>query len=508
MKKIIIAIFTILFVLLTLVISVFFIFFKQAPITYAQYNSKKINKQIDDQLLGVNRNDIRKKASLINEKSIAELQKSVEKGVLTYYDITAYYLDRIQRIDQKEQGINAILVINPDAIKLAKKYDTRKNVSKKALYGLPVTIKDNINTFDMPTSSGTYALRNFIPKSDATVVSKLKEQEAIILAKTNLSELANFMSYKMPDGYSSSGGQTQNPFGKLKLSPLGSSSGSAASVTSNIGVASLGSETTGSIISPSYAQSVVGFKPSHNNVSNSGVFPLSPSLDTVGPIAKNVQDVIQIYNSISYNNRKKINLDTLRANELKGKRIGISSSLNDKDKNVIKNLIHNLGGETLHIEFDESSINSNKIISNEFKFALAAFSEKNHLPFKNLEQLIEYNKQDKHKRMKYGQILIEQANKIDNKDENFVSSQISLAQRRLSYFQRKKHIDFIVSYNDRDVLLPSVAGYPVVTLPNGKDENNQLKALTLIGFENRDEDLLRGAYTLEKNLIKRETPEL
>lgn len=508
MKKIFIFTTLIVIIILSILITVYFFFFKQAPLKYAQYNTEKINNDVNKQLKGIDLKSVRSKKNLIFEKSIQELQKAVEQGQLTYTEITAFYLDRIQYIDQREKGLNSILEINPNAIKLAKEYDKRPNEEHKPLYGLPVTLKDNINTIDMPTSAGTHILRNFYPNRDAKVTSQLKNSDAIILAKTNLSELANFMSFKMPDGYSSKGGQTQNPYGKLKISPLGSSSGSAVSITSNIGVASVGSETTGSIISPSYAQSVVGFKPTHERVSNQGVFPLSPSLDTIGPITRNVMDTIVMYNLMNIDSDKKIKVNELPLNALQSAKVGISKKLDDDSAKNIKILLHKLGARTYDVEVNQENINNAEIINNEFKFAVNRFSEENRLPFKTLSQLIDYNQRDKNKRMKYGQYLIEMANKTKNGDNKFVESQIKLAQNRLKEYQRMDNLDFIISYNADEILLPSVAGAPVITIPYNRDDNEEPQSLTLIGFKNEDNNLLKAAYALEQNLPKRKLPNL
>ncbi|HGN7139901.1 TPA: amidase family protein [Staphylococcus aureus] len=508
MKRIITFVTVIVIAIISILITAYFWIFKQAPLEYAQYNTEKINNDINKQLKSIDLKRVRSKEHLILEKKIQELHKSVEKGELTYTDITAFYLDRIQNIDQQEKGLNAILEINPDAIKLAKEYDKRPKEEFKPLYGLPVTLKDNINTIDMPTSVGTHILRNFYPSKDAKVTTQLKSSGAIILAKTNLSELANFMSFKMPDGYSSKGGQTQNPYGKLKISPLGSSSGSAVSITSNIGVASVGTETTGSIISPSYAQSVVGFKPSHEKVSNQGVFPLSPSLDTIGPITRNVMDAIVMYNVMNTDSDNKIKVNELSLNVLQSAKVGISKKIDDDSAEKIRTLLHKLGARTYDVEINQEKLNNTEIINNEFKFAVNRFSEENKLPFKTLSHLIDYNQNDKTKRMKYGQYLIEMANENKNGDNKFVESQIKLAQDRLKNYQRTDNLDFIISYNDDEILLPAIAGAPVITIPYNRDDNEEPKNLTLIGFKNEDNNLLKVAYALEQSLSKRKLPDL
>lgn len=215
------------------------------------YNQERIVKTIEDQLKETDVQKARTKAPLIIEKNITELQQAIANGTLTYEELTAFYLDRILQFDQIDNGMNSISEINPQAIKEAKAFDQQASQTpKKPLYGIPVTLKENINTTNMISSAGAYALRTFKPKEDAEVVKKLTEAQALILGKVNLSELANYMSMKAPSGYSSKHGQTLNPYGPLKITPSGSSSGSGASVTMNIGAFSLGTETMGSIVSP------------------------------------------------------------------------------------------------------------------------------------------------------------------------------------------------------------------------------------------------------------------
>lgn len=165
------------------------------------------------------------------EKSIGDLQMAIRTGKLSYEELTAFYLDRIRTIDLGPNGLNATMEINPNVMAEARACDHHPEKGR-CLTGIPVLIKDNIITKDMPTSGGTFVLKDFRPKDNATVVNELIKSDAIILGKSNLSELANFMDFKMPSGYSSKAGQTHNPFNPMKLSPLGSSSGKWSSGSS------------------------------------------------------------------------------------------------------------------------------------------------------------------------------------------------------------------------------------------------------------------------------------
>lgn len=219
---------------------------------------------------------------------------------LNYADIMAFYLDRIDTIDQAEGGLNSVASINPHAMAQARAADAAiasGGMSEDPLFGLGVLVKDNINTHDVPTTAGTMALAGFYPAVDAPVVQELTRHGAIVLGKANLSEWANFMSLRMPSGYSSFAGQTFNPFGPGTISPLGSSSGSAVAVSANLAPVALGTETTGSIVAPAAINSVVGFKPTRGTISGDGVVPLASSLDTVGPIARTVRDAAALLNA-------------------------------------------------------------------------------------------------------------------------------------------------------------------------------------------------------------------
>lgn len=286
-------------------------------------------KTIDAQLQNLPIEEIRKKEKLIMEKSIEEIQESIKKGELTYTELTAFYMDRIRSYDKAKKGLNSVMEINPNAISEAKKLDSEKTESINPMYGIPVLVKDNINTKDMKTSAGTIALKDFQPSENAPVIESLIKNKAIILGKANLSELANFVDTKMPSGYSSKLGQTHNPFDPLMLTPSGSSSGSAVAVAANLSTVALGTETTGSIISPASINSIVGFKPSKGLISTEGVVPLSSTMDTVGPMTKTVKDAVAVFNASIQDESKKINLNT-DLKDLSNMRIGVMKGDNSE----------------------------------------------------------------------------------------------------------------------------------------------------------------------------------
>ena len=227
-----------------------------------------------------------------NEATIAQLQADMASGKLTSEDLTKEYIARIIALDQNGEGVNSIIELNPGALDMARRADTLRHQGHVLgpLHGIPVLLKDNIDTGDkMQTSAGSFALVGKPAKQDSTVAANLRAGGAVILGKTNLSEWANFRSFESISGWSGRGGQTNNPYG-LDRNPCGSSAGSAAAASANFAAVSLGSETDGSIVCPGNASGVAAIKPTVGLVSRAGVVPISHTQDTVGPHGRTVAD--------------------------------------------------------------------------------------------------------------------------------------------------------------------------------------------------------------------------
>ena len=227
-----------------------------------------------------------------NEATIAQLQAEMASGELTSEDLTKEYIARILALDQNSEGVNSVIELNPDALAMAKRADKlrKQGTVLGPLHGIPVLLKDNIDTGDkMQTSAGSFALVGKPAKQDSTVAANLRAGGAVILGKTNLSEWANFRSFESISGWSGRGGQTNNPYG-LDRNPCGSSSGSAAAASANFAAVSLGSETDGSIVCPGNANGVAAIKPTVGLTSRAGVVPISHIQDTVGPHGRTVAD--------------------------------------------------------------------------------------------------------------------------------------------------------------------------------------------------------------------------
>jgi amidase len=229
--------------------------------------------------------------STFNEATVAQLQADMSSGKLTSVQLTQFYITRILMLDQKGPGVNSVIQLNPDALVLARTADAmRRSGASGPLLGIPVLLKDNIDTGDkMQTTAGSFALFGTPALQDSTVAANLRNAGAVILGKTNLSEWANFRSFFSTSGWSGRGGLAHNPY-SLDRNACGSSSGSAAAASANFTAVSLGSETDGSIVCPANVNGVVGIKPTVGLVSRGGVVPISHTQDTVGPHARSVAD--------------------------------------------------------------------------------------------------------------------------------------------------------------------------------------------------------------------------
>ncbi len=272
----------------------------------------------------------------IVDASISVLVQRMQRGELSSHDLVKQYLDRIATFDRSGPAINSIIELNPDALAIADALDAeRKNGKVRGpLHGIPVLLKDNIETADgMHTTAGSLALADSIAVKDSTVAAKLRAAGAVILGKTNLSEWANFRSTHSSSGWSGRGGQTKNPYA-LDRNPCGSSSGTGAAIAASLATIGIGTETDGSIVCPSATNGLVGIKPTVGLVSRAGIIPLSRSQDTAGPMTRSVRDAAILLNALAGSDARdpatadadKQHVDytkSLDAKGLKGARIGV-----------------------------------------------------------------------------------------------------------------------------------------------------------------------------------------
>lgn len=361
----------------------------------------------------------------LNEATIDSLQEAMKSGKYDSQKITQLYLDRIQQIDKSGPKLNSVIELNPDAISIAAQMDEeRKNGKIRGpLHGIPVLIKDNIDTADkMQTTAGALALEGNIAKKDAFIVTKLREAGAVLLGKTNLSEWANFRSTSSCSGWSSRGGQTKCPY-ILDHNPCGSSSGSGVAVAANLCVIAIGTETDGSITCPASVNNIVGIKPTVGLWSRSGIIPISATQDTAGPMARTVRDVAITLglmigedkeDSVTAGSNGKTHADYtkfLDTNGLKGKNIGVD--LKKKSKNQFMNrlldsaieVMKKAGANIVEVEYvskiEELGKYELSILQYEFKDGVNKYLAQSNHSIKTLKEVIEFNKKNEDRAMPY-----------------------------------------------------------------------------------------------------------
>lgn len=360
------------------------------------------------------------------EASIAELQSQMQRGQLSSRSLVKRYLGRIEKLDRKGPELRSVLEVNPDAIRIAEELDRERKEkgARGPLHGIPVLIKDNIDTADrMMTTAGSLALEGWTPPEDAFLVKRLRAAGAVILGKTNLSEWANFRSSRSSSGWSGRGGQTRHPYA-LDRNPSGSSSGSAVAVAANLCAAAIGTETDGSIVSPANACGIVGIKPTLGLISRSGVIPIAHSQDTAGPMARTVADAAALLGALtgydpmdaaSAASRGHTETDYTRfldAQGLRGARLGVARQFLGANRRVdalLERALNDLRGQgaTL-IDLEEIpnlfgfGATESEVLHYEFKADLNSYLGR--LPAdkpRSLKELIAFNEREREREMPY-----------------------------------------------------------------------------------------------------------
>ena len=448
----------------------------------------------------------------LNEISVTELQEKMSKGIYSSEQITKMYLQKIEAVDKNGPKLNSVIELNPDALDIAKAMDKERKEGKirSALHGIPILIKDNIDTADkMMTTAGSLALVGNFATKDAFIVKQLRDAGAVLLGKTNLSEWANFRSTKSCSGWSSRGGQTKNPY-IIDHNPCGSSSGSGVAVAANLCAVAIGTETDGSITCPAAVNGNVGLKPTVGLVSRSGIIPISFTQDTAGPITRSVTDAAILLNAIvgvddndvktkeSMGKAEKDYLKFLNANGLQGKRIGVDKKPYTNQflqKLFLQNIdvLKKQGAEIIEIEYIESI---NKLgdaeyeaMQFEFKYGLNKYLSQTKTKIKSIEDVIKFNKENEDKAMPTfkQEILESSATKKDLDSKEYLQAfekSFHGSKKIIDEVMKTNNLDAIagltmgpacsidVIYGDRwgDVFLTAPAamsGYPHITVPAG-----------------------------------------
>jgi len=465
---------------------------------------------------------------LIIEQDIPTLQQHIADGKLSYEQLTKFYLYRIRKFDREnEWSINSIISLNPDVINQAKQKDLElsNNSEKHPIFGMPMLLKDNINASGMPTTAGAVALKKNITE-DAFIVQQLKSKGALILGKTNLSEWAYFFCGDCPSGYSAIGGQTLNPYGRRVFDTGGSSSGSGVAMAANLAVAAIGSETSGSILSPASANSIVGLKPTIGLVSRSGIVPISSTLDTAGPMTKNVMDTAIVLDALfgeDLSDSKSIYAlwlngfyyeDLQQSNSLKGKRFGVFKRLMEDSlyTNALED-IKRLGAQIVEVEEGERQLpNFINLLNLDMKQDLPKYLNNyanTTIEVKSVSDVIALNKEDSVNIMPYGQKLFKGIVADDGDEAFLIAIKDSLKTRGKSYFdipRKTNKLDGFLSINNYHAGLAAVAEYPAITVPMGYDIKGKPKGLTFIGKRLEEKQLLEYAFIYEQATKKRRIP--
>jgi amidase len=473
-------------------------------------------KSIQSQLGNFNEQDYIQLLPYILDKDILSIQKSIDEKNLNYEKLTKWYLYRILKFEiNRETFLNAILSINKNAVQEAKLLDKSRVKSKShPIYGMPILLKDNINTKGMPTTAGAFALKDN-NTSDAFIVNQLKAKGAIILGKANLSEWAYFLCDGCPSGYSALGGQTLNPYGRTLFDTGGSSSGSGVSVAANYAVAAVGSETSGSIISPSSQNSVVGLKPTIGNVSRTGIIPISSTLDTAGPMAKNVTDTaillsaIMGYDSEDATTIRSNNTDfwtNFSDNALKGKRFGIFKAYLSNP--IYQQTIDKLKSQGVEIvEIEPQNVNFNGFVTflnADMKVDLPKYLKSHssvYDSFKTVDDIVAFNKQQASQRIPYGQALFEGIVAETISASEFETLKMRFLNETISFFEtpmKTHNLDAIVSINNYNSGHAAMAKYPCLGIPMGYSEAGEPIGITFIARPFEEEKLLQIGYAFEK----------
>jgi len=482
--------------------------------------------------------------------TINDIHQQMKIKKLSSEQLVSFYLARIKKFDDNGMTLNSVVQLNKNALKQAKALDQyfREHGLKGKLHGIPVLLKDNIDTTDgMANTGGSMALANNFPDDDAFLVKQLKDAGAIILGKTNLSEWANFRSTSGSSGWSGLYGQSKNPY-DVTASPCGSSSGSGIAVSANFATVTIGTETDGSVTCPAAMTGVVGIKPTLGTVSRDGIIPIAHSQDTAGPMARNVTDaVILLTTMVAADNKDPDVLSSniqytshLRLDGLKGKRIGIARNLTGYHKGLDKvfdKAVADLKKQGAIIVDNTNFKNTEQWGDAEFEVLLYEFKDElnkylantaDGIP-KSLSALIEYNKENADVEMKYfGQELFIMAQaKGSITDEVYIEA-LAKAKR----LTQEEGIDALLNEYNLDLIIApttgpawktdwvngdhylgaassaaAISGYPHITVPMGYVHGLPV-GLSMFSGKLQEGNLIEAAFAYEQSTKHRVAPTL
>ncbi|NHF58063.1 amidase [Flavobacteriaceae bacterium TP-CH-4] len=466
---------------------------------------------------------------LILEQDIPTIRAYIESGMLTYEKLVLFYLYRIYKYElDNTTTLNTVIALNASVVEEARKLDRLRarfpSQKQHPIYGMPILLKDNINTLGMKTTAGSIALVNN-EVNDAFIVKQLKLNGALILGKVNLSEWAYYLCQGCPVGYSAVGGQTLNPYGRRIFETGGSSSGSGTAVAANYAVAAVGTETSGSILSPSGQNSVVGLKPTIGLLGRSGIVPISSTLDTPGPMTKNVTDNAILLSAMTGRDEadsKSVATDKTFINELgeevslEGKRLGAMKNLmegNPMYRATIEKLRES-GAKV--VEFDPLEIQLKAFLSilnidmrNDLPEYLTLHSDKDRVPISSVADVVQFNATDSLVRIPYGQQLFRGILSDTTSAAELTRIKSRLEQEGRRFFDAaldEYDLDAVLSINNYHAGYAAVAKYPALTVPMGYKETGEPMNLTFIAKPFQEEKLLLLGRAFEQATQVRKIP--
>lgn len=483
----------------------------------------------------------------IIDADIDSMQAAMEAGRMTSVQLVRLYLDRIAKYDGP---INAMLELNPDALAIADELDRERAAggSRGRLHGIPIVLKDNIDTHDrMHTSAGSLALAESIAPEDAFVAARLRAAGAVLLGKTNMTEWANGMSESMWAGYSARGGLVLNPYGPWSVFVGGSSSGSAAAAAASFAAAAVGTETSGSIVSPSSYNFVVGIKPTVGLVSRSGIIPLSLSQDTAGPIARTVKDAVILLGALAgVDPRDEATLASrgqafddytpfLDTAFISRARIGIPryycADMDEAPLAILKSAIDALRGlgativDPVALPCEGTEWDRN-VVRYEFKRGLNDYLARLHeaVPVRSLKDIIEFNERHAERALKYGQgglIRSEETSGTLTDDEyahGLCFNRVMSRERGIDCALREHGLDALLFLGHCGSDIAARAGYPLITVPAGYADDGRMSkggyvtdgpyGITFAGTAFSEPTLIALAYGFEQATQRRFPPKL
>ena len=481
-------------------------------------------------------------ASNVNplDLTLARLRDRMARRELSSAELCAFYLRRVAAYDKQGPALNAVRAINLNLLNEAAAYDRLEHqdgVVKGPLHGIPVLIKDNIDVLGMPTTAGSTAMRDHYPAADAPLVAALKSAGALIMGKANMTQWANYMTQNMPSGYSALGGQVKNPWGPDTLSPGGSSSGSGAAVGAGIAPIAVGTETSGSILSPSESCSIVGLKPTLGLISRRGIIPIAASQDTAGPMGKCVADIALLLEvmavpdpldgaTLGSGSVKRDYTKGLLPDALAGARLGVVRQPLEKMSVTQKSLFEaalkelaDLGAILIDVELPGLDITRNwrsKVLLYEFKPSLNAYLKNvaSHLPVHSLAELLEYNSKNAAVELRYGQTQIQEAELLSG-----TLTESEYWEHRFADLRDSRDLGIDHGLNQCQgaaLVFPGIsaaaigarAGYPTLNMPLGLLPDGAPFSLTFAGPAFSDARLLAFGFAYEKAFPKRSWPKL